>query len=164
MTTATCGAVATPIAKIFAINDDLALRALDGLTHQQLWEAPTERNNAMLWITGHLVQTRAQLLGLLGEPFETGWGEEFNRGAKIGDPNRYPSRDEMERVMREVSQRLHAKLAALDDAQLAQPPSMNLPGAKTVADQVALFAFHDSYHVGQMAYIRKALGYPALAG
>jgi uncharacterized damage-inducible protein DinB len=66
--------------------------------------------------------------------------------------------------MRDVSQRLQAKLAALDDAQLAQPPSMNLPGTKTVADQLALFAFHDSYHVGQMGYIRKALGYPALAG
>jgi hypothetical protein len=66
--------------------------------------------------------------------------------------------------MREVSQRLHAKLAALDDAQLAQPPSMNPPGAMTVADQVPLLGFHDSYHVGQMAYIRKALGYPALAG
>jgi hypothetical protein len=156
--------VATPIAKIFAINDDLALRALDGLTYQQLWEAPTQRNNPMLWVAGHVVQTRAQLLGLLGEPFDTGWGEQFNRGATIGNADRYPSREVIEGVMRDVSQRLHEKLAALDDAQLAQPPSMNLPGAKTVADQVALFAFHDSYHVGQMAYIRKALGYPALAG
>lgn len=164
MTTATCSAVATPIVMIFATNDDLALRALDGLTHKQLWEAPTERNNAMLWIAGHLVQTRALLLGLLGEPFDTGWGERFNRGAKIGDANGYPSRHEIEKAMRDVSQRLQAKLAALDDAQLAQPASMDLPGAKTVADQVALFAFHDSYHVGQMGYIRKALGYPALAG
>lgn len=164
MTTATCSAVATPIAMIFTTNDDLALRALDGLTHKQLWEAPTERNNAMLWIAGHLVQTRALLLGLLGEPFDTGWGERFSRGAKIGDANGYPSRDEIEKAMRDVSQRLQAKLAALDDAALAQPPSMDLPGAKTIADQVALFAFHDTYHVGQMGYIRKALGYPALAG
>jgi hypothetical protein len=164
MTSATCSAVAAPIAMIFATNDHLALRALDGLTHEQLWEAPTERNNAMLWVAGHIVQTRAQLLALLGEPFDTGWGALFNRGATIGDANAYPPRGEIERVMRDVSKRLQSKLAALDDEQLAQPPSMDLPGARTVADQVAGFAFHDSYHIGQMGYIRKALGYPALAG
>lgn len=59
MTTATCSTVATPIVMIFATNDDLALRALDGLTHKQLWEAPTEGNNAMLWIAGHLVPALA---------------------------------------------------------------------------------------------------------
>jgi uncharacterized damage-inducible protein DinB len=164
MTTTACSTVATPIAKIFAINEDLALRALDSLTHQQLWAAPTERNNPMLWVAGHVVQTRAFLLGLLGEPFDTGWGERFNRGATIGDESGYPSRGEIERAMRDVNQRLHARFAKLDDAQLAQQPSVDLPGANTVADQLALFAFHDSYHVGQMAYIRKALGYPALAG
>jgi phage FluMu protein gp41 len=149
---------------IFATNDDLALRALDGLTHEEFWEAPTTRNNPMLWVAGHLVQTRAQLLALLGEPFDTGWEALFNRGATIGDANGYPSRDEIERLMRDVSQRLQAKLAALDDEHLAQPPSLGAPGARTVADQVAGFAFDDSYHVGQMGYIRKALGYPALAG
>ena len=35
-----------------------------------------------------------------------------------------------------------------------------LSGAKTVADQLAFFALHDTYHVGQMAYVRKALGCP----
>src|SRR5262249_14282408 len=61
MTMAMCSAVAAPIATIFAANDDLALRALDGLTPQQMWEAPTNRDNAMLWLAGHLVQTRTQL-------------------------------------------------------------------------------------------------------
>jgi hypothetical protein len=52
MTTATRSVVATSIAIIFATNDDLALRALDGLTQQQLWQAPTQRNNAMLCTCG----------------------------------------------------------------------------------------------------------------
>jgi len=164
MTTATSSAVAAPIAMIFATNDHLALRALEGLTPEELWKAPTERNNAMLWIAGHLVHTRAQLLGLLGESFDTGWGDRFNRGASIGDPAGYPGRENIERMLREVSSRLQSKVAGLTDAQLAQPSTVDIPGGKTVADQVAFFAFHDSYHVGQLGFIRKALGYPALAG
>jgi len=156
--------VITPIAKIFAINDDLALRALDGLTDAQLWSAPTLRNNPMMWVVGHFVQTRAQLLALLGEPIDTGWQERFMRGATLRDATQYPSRDEVERIMNEVTRRLHGKLANIDDEQVDRPPAVALPGANTVADEIALFAFHDSYHVGQMAFIRKALGYPALAG
>src|SRR5262245_15035480 len=128
MTAATCSAVATPIAMIFATNDDLALRALDGLTPQQLWQAPTDRNNAMLWVAGQLVHTRAQLLGLLGESFDTGWGDRFNRGASVGDPAGYPACADIERAMRDVSRRLHAKLAALTDAELAQPSAVAIPG------------------------------------
>jgi uncharacterized damage-inducible protein DinB len=66
--------------------------------------------------------------------------------------------------MGEVNPRLRARLTSLDDDSLAQPATMQLPGTKTVADELAFFAFHDSYHTGQMAYIRKALGYPGLAG
>jgi uncharacterized damage-inducible protein DinB len=36
--------------------------------------------------------------------------------------------------------------------------------AMTLAGELAFFAMHDTYHVGQMAYIRKALGYPGLVG
>ena len=164
MTTATTSAVTAPIAMIFSVNDALVSQALDGLTHEELWHAPTDRNNAMLWIAGHVVQTRAMVLQLLGEPVDTGWGSVFDRGATIGEADRYPTRDEIERVMRDISPRLHAKLVSLDDAELAGPATMPLPGAKTIADQLAFFALHDTYHVGQMAYIRKALGYPGLVG
>jgi hypothetical protein len=43
MTTTTTTAVAAPMAMIFSTNDDLVLRALDGLTHEELWQALHER-------------------------------------------------------------------------------------------------------------------------
>jgi uncharacterized damage-inducible protein DinB len=167
MTTVTTSPVAAPIATIFAINDGFVLPALEGLTHDELWKTPTDRNNAMLWIAGHVVQTRAMMLQLLGEAVDTGWGKLFDRGAsaaKIADADRYPSRDDIEKAMREITPRLHAKLASLDDTYLAGPARLQVPGTKTVADELAFFALHESYHVGQLAYVRKGLGYPGLAG
>ena len=31
---------------------------------------------------------------------------------------------------------------------------------KTVADELAFFTLHEAYHVGQLSYVRKGLGYP----
>lgn len=164
MTTATKSPVIAPIAWTFLLNDNLAFRALEGLTQEELWRSPTDRNNAMLWVAGHLVQTRAMILGLLGEPVDTGWRDLFERGAKVCDAKDYPERNEIELVMRDVASRIQTKLASLEDEYLAGPATMELPNATTMADQLAFFALHDSYHVGQMAYIRKSLGYPGIAG
>ena len=165
--TATKSAIAAPIATIFAINDGFVLAALEGLTHDELWKALTDRNNALLWIAGHVVQTRALILQILGEPVDTGWGKLFDRGASDAteaNAASYPSRDDIERTMRTITPRLHAKLASLDDGYLAEPARMQVPGTKTVADELAFFALHESYHVGQLACVRKGLGYPGMAG
>jgi DinB superfamily len=124
MTTTPASRTTAPITTIFAINDGFVLPALDGLTEDQLWQAPTERNNAILWIAGHVVQTRAMLLQLLGDPVDTGWGTLFDRGAPRAGADaagRYPSRADIERTMREVTPRLHAKLGALDEVSLVSP-------------------------------------------
>jgi hypothetical protein len=85
-------------------------------------------------------------------------------GAKIGDAKQYPSGPEVAKAMREISPRLHAALARLGVDQLSRPAALPIPGIKTLRDEPAFFALHDSYHVGQLAYIRKGLGYPALGG
>ena len=157
-------AAAAPISMIFSFNDDFVLQALEGLTHEELWRAPTPHNNPLLWVAGHVVQTRATVIQMLGERVETGWGTLFDRGAKIADAKQYPSGTEVARVMRQVSPRLRSALSALSDEQLSKPASLPIPGIKTLADELAFFALHDSYHIGQLAYIRKSLGYPGLAG
>lgn len=164
MTTTPANTAAAPIAMIFAFNDSFVLQALEGLTQEELWRPLSPATNPLLWVAGHIVQTRAMVLQMLGEQADTGWGGLFDRGAKIGDPKNYPSGPDVARLMTEIGPRLHAALASLPDEQLHRPASLPIPGLKTLTDELAFFALHESYHVGQLAYVRKGLGYPGLAG
>ena len=38
------------------------------------------------------------------------------------------------------------------------------PAVQTIAHQIAFMAMHDTYHVGQLAYARKALGHAGVVG
>jgi hypothetical protein len=158
-------AALAPVSLIFKLNTRLMHAALDGVAADQLWQRPTPLTNPMLWIFGHIVQTRAAMLGILGESFDTGWSDLFARGTALGETARYPMRGDIDEVHRRIVDRLKTKFAALTDADLAAPArGRQLPGAKTVGDQLAFLAFHESYHIGQLAYVRKALGHSAIAG
>ena len=67
-------------------------------------------------------------------------------------------------MMNAVNQRLYAKLESLRDEDIVQPASGPVPLIKTVADLATFLTMHESYHVGQLAYIRKLLGLPGLVG
>jgi hypothetical protein len=164
MTKMTNANSAAAIALIFSFNDPLVLQALDGLSHEELWRRLTNDTNPMLWVAGHIVQTRAMVLQMLGEAADTGWGPVFDRGAKLGAAEDYPSGDEVARVMSEMTPRLHGALAGLQDEQLSRPASLQIPGIKTLSDELAFFALHESYHVGQLAFVRKGLGYAGMTG
>ena len=154
-----------PAAFILAVNDSIADRSFQDVKAEELWQQPTPRSNSMLWIYAHMAVVRGRLLKALGDDYNTGWDETFGRGAALRDPSAYPSREKIQQVSREVNSRLFARLAALTDADLSRPATGPLPPAvQTVADQISFIAMHDSYHVGQLAYVRKALGYPGVAG
>lgn len=158
-------AALAPVSLIFKLNTGMLRTALDGVAAHDLWQRPAPTGNPMLWIAGHIVQTRALVLALLGDEFDTGWGDLFARGTAIGERSRYPSRADIDAVHRRVIDRLRMRFAALTDADLSAPAKgQQLPGAKTLGDQLAFLAFHESYHIGQLAYVRKALGHSAIAG
>ena len=164
MPTTTTSALVAPTVMIFSFNEPFLYQALNGLTEDELRRAPSDRNNNMLWVAGHIAQTRATVLSFLGDPVDTGWGKRFDRGAALVDASQYPTADEIERVMRDVSPRLNAKLTSLTDDVLTRPASIQVPGTTTLSDELAFFALHESYHVGQLSFIRKSPGYPGLAG
>ena len=154
-----------PLALQFKLNGGLMKSAVDGLPAADLWRRPSENTNPILWIFGHVVATRAALAAMLGDAVDTGWDTKFARGAALLPSDQYPPVQEIERVNRDVVERLKQRFAALTDADLAAPATAtHLPGVKTFADQIAFYAFHESYHVGQMAYVRKSLGHSPIAG
>ena len=153
-----------PVAFIFASNDGLADRAFAGVKPEDLWKRPTPQTNSMLWVFAHMAAVRGRLLNLLGDNYDPGLSA-FGRGAEVQDPGTYPSREQINEASGEVNARLFAKLATLTEADLAQEASGPLPpSVRTVADRLAFLAMHDSYHVGQLAYVRKALGLPGVVG
>jgi uncharacterized damage-inducible protein DinB len=112
-----------------------------------------------------MINTRAGLLRLAGGNADLGWGEVFNRGAELADASGYPARERIEEVSRDVNAKLYAALAALTEADLATPATRPVtPAVKTLGDQIAFLTMHDTYHVGQLAYVRKALGLPGVVG
>lgn len=157
---------AAPLALIFAANAALLNKAFDGVGDDQLWHRPSSENNPILWIAGHMVGTRALIMQILGDPVDTGWGSLFGRGAVIGEEATYPSKDDVLRQHSAIGDRLQAKLRSLTTDQLNAVATVGPKpaGVTTVGEQLGFFALHDSYHLGQLGYIRKALGLSGLVG
>lgn len=163
--TSTTHPVAGPLGVIFTVNDTFISRAIDGLTDDQLWHRPTDQTNPMYWLLGHIVHTRGAVLRILGEECRTGWGERFQRGAVLKERAEYPALAEIERLRAELGARIAARLNSVTGAELTRDATGHqLPSAKTVGDQIAFLALHESYHVGQLAYVRKMLGYKGIVG
>ena len=165
MSTGTTPAAVTAVSYIFDATDRLIRATLKDLPAEAFWKQPAEGSNSIGWVLGHITQSRAGLLSRIGEPVDTGWGDLFKRGAEKRDPSGYPAADEIKRAGVDVTKRLRGKLETLTEQDLENPfPGLERLNVTKVAEALPFFAFHESYHVGQLGYIKKLLGYTAIAG
>lgn len=156
--------VAAPILLQFSMNNTLIARGLEGLSDDDLWHQMESRGNPIAWVVGHVTETRAQMLRALGAPASLGWGGRFKRGSARIDRAEYPERDDIAAQFLASRDLVVSALQGLTPERLTEPTPVSVGGAKTVADLVAFFAFHEAYHVGQIGFIRKNLGHSALVG
>jgi uncharacterized damage-inducible protein DinB len=157
-------AVAGPIALLFQINNSMVTRGLEGLSDEEAWHQLDGKGNPIAWLIGHLTETRGQMLRMIGAPWDAGWGGVFARGAALQDRSAYPSREDIAAKFAETHDAMRAAFASLTEERLAAPTPVSFAGARTVADLLAFFAFHEAYHIGQVGFIRRQLGHSSLAG
>lgn len=80
-------------------------------------------------------------------------------------PEQYPDAEELQRAWREVSEKLNAVLPKASADKLSAPVLEGRPALDgTVGGSIALLCFHETFHVGQMSYLRKWLGYGQAVG
>jgi uncharacterized damage-inducible protein DinB len=164
MSTAAAPGAIEPVALIFKLNNDMVARALADLTDEECWRHPSEGSNPLMWLVGHATISRAQLLRALGHGYDHGLGSVFDRGQPPGVSSAYPARQSIEKAWHDTRGRMREAFAGLTDERLAAAPFRSFPGVTNTAGLIAFFAFHESYHVGQMGYLRKMLGHAGLAG
>jgi hypothetical protein len=153
------------MSSLFHTNDQLFHRALDGIDREHLLQRPHDGSNPLIWIAGHAMTSRASLTKMLGEKVENPWTELFKRGATIDSNVSYPDIQEIVSLWEDVTEKLMTRLKALTDEELAQPATFPVPaGDKTQRGAIVFLNYHETYHIGQMAYLRKWLGYSQLVG
>jgi hypothetical protein len=153
----------TPVLEIIKLDTRLFEKALGGLDRQALVRRVVEHANPMIWIAGHLTSTRFGMAAFLGGSQESPFGPAFGRGAQVPDESALPSAEEVLAVWREASEIVMRRLADVTADQLAARAPRDFPiGDKTILGALTFLTYHEGYHLGQMALIRKSLGLPGL--
>jgi hypothetical protein len=146
-------------AHIFRRNESLLAKAIEGIGAEQWTLRPQELGNCALWIVGHIVWARSRALKLLGVEWTAPWLSQFERGSKCEDTSQYPSSADVLIAWEELCASLQPALEAAPAeamATLAKPPSPSFDG--TIGGMVSFLAMHETYHVGQVVYLRRLLG------
>jgi len=157
-------AIAT-ILPLFRASDQLFHRALDGVKTEDLLRRPHDGSNPLIWVAGHVTTARASLTKIVGEKVENQWSDIFARGATVDSNVSYPEVTDIVSLWDAVTEKLMARLELLDDEELSKPSPFPIPtGDKTKRGAVVFLNYHETYHIGQMAYLRKWLGYSQLVG
>jgi hypothetical protein len=146
-------------------NNALLKKGIAGLTDEEWLRQPNESSNHLLWIVCHVIWARGALLGLLGSPWTRPWFPLFARGVKRDTAAAYPTPEEVTLALQEVSASLTAAMEAASDETLAKPSPERIPSADGKLSGVVNFlAHHETYHIGQVAYLRCWLGHEGVAG
>jgi uncharacterized damage-inducible protein DinB len=149
----------TTAAQIYDRNQSLLAKAVEGLTAEQWPMQPCEGANSALWIVGHIVWARSRALQLIGFTWTRPWISLFARGSKPAGAGICPSAEEVRDAWDDLCVSFPAALEQASDATLALPaqqPSPSFDG--TVGGMIAFLAMHESYHVGQLVYLRRLVG------
>ena len=146
--------------------DDMAA----GIPDERATEQIAGAYNHKTWTIGHLGDSNAWFASLIdGRPVGTPPGHEslFGMSSKpVADAGTYPSLDELRAHREATFNRLVAAVEALTDDELLNDP-LDGDGAGFVNDKfdsALKAAWHEGWHLGQIAALRKGLGLPPLFG
>lgn len=153
-----------PAAAQLRINSTLVRRSTENLSWDELVRVPEAGNSAM-WLWAHLTNSRCGLARMLGVERDLFHPELFGRGSELVDPSEYPSVEELRAAWKEVTGQIIEGMDSVASADLAEPAPRDFPVEdKTVAGAVTFLAWHEAYHVGQLAAVSKWLGKGRLVG
>jgi len=151
-------------AAAFRFNSNMLDKSFDGLAQEE-WSAHPGECNCLFWVAGHVIWARSRVLAILGSPWSRPWLSYFERGSSAADVDNYPSPEEMTAAWQDVKVALTAALEGASPEALTGPGPEKVPSFDgMLAGTIAFMAWHEGYHVGQAAYMRKWLGKGQIAG
>ena len=127
---------------------------------------PGHPPNPLLWQLGHLACVEDEVCWLFGAPDRLVDAElraACDSGcASPSAATRYPQLSELRNLLNATHARLLGLLDQAHDADLDRAPREANPFFKSLGQAVYEAALHETYHVGEIGALRKALGKPRI--
>jgi hypothetical protein len=142
-----------PLAAIFDLNTDLLLNCLDGLSDAEGRERLAGGGNSITFLAARV-----------GHPLDNPMAPYLEGARGFEEVRAWPALEQVRSAWRSVSTHLQRTLASLAPEQLSRRHAHRFPlGDSTQLGLIAFLAQHDAYHLGQVAFLRRQLGRPAMS-
>jgi uncharacterized damage-inducible protein DinB len=149
------------LSRLFEMNYEALFRNLEGITHEESLVQPVPAGNTINWILGHILATRNRLHQLLG--LEEAWSSDIaHRYTGLDGAGWTPaSAVDLRTIAAELARSQQQVMAAFDDMSV-QTLTRRANDGRTLAEVLGFFHFHEAYHTGQIALVRRIVGRPGV--
>jgi uncharacterized damage-inducible protein DinB len=153
------------LAQILRLNTRLLRNCLDGISDEQAVLRPSASTNSVAFVASHVAEARFYMLAVLGAEQSSPLSAYLAGARGVDDITRLPPMEDVQRAWTAAAHALRARLDSVTPAEL--DARIDLPFPLPVAEPtglglLAFFVQHESYHIGQLALLRKYLGLPAM--
>lgn len=147
----------------FRLHTRLFLNALAGVGDEAASTRIDGRTNSLAFIALHVVDVRHYALTYAGGRAENRFAALLAGVGNIDELRATPPLDEIRSTWSTVSAAIDARLGELDSTALAAVSPERFPvDDATIAGGLTFLLSHEAYHIGQLALLRKHLGFPAM--
>ena len=124
---------------------------------------PSDAVNSIGFIACHVLDARHFLARFLGLQFVNPIESVIGTARGIDDVASLPPLADVRQYWAAVSRDVHACISSLADSELAEISPQRFPvDNPTFGAAIEFQLHHESYHIGQLALLRKYYGYPAM--
>ncbi len=144
--------------EIFDLNNKLFLKAFKAMEKEESHKQFNEANPA-IWIMCHAVWAKAGIARLLGGEINAPeWVEQFSKGISELDAANFPELFEVKEAWQGLHSQIEAVLPNVSDEHLSAEQPQRFPTTEnSILAALAFLGQHESYHVGQLSYVRRLL-------
>ena len=159
------------MSKQYRLLTDWYISVLEDIKTEDGSKVISENTNSLEWLAGHLIVGRYRNIVRLGQQVETYKYLDTFVDRTLPPPNfsafdrskKYPSLTECIEEWSKHSKIFVDVLESVDESVLKTDMPLEVPtGGKTIEDLLTFVVLHETFHIGQMSIIRKALGYKAM--
>jgi len=154
----------TPLYEIFKLNSRLYLNCLEDMDEDQARWRPNGQTNSAAFVALHLLDSRFFIARTMGIEHVSPFAAMTEGKRSIEDMQDMPSIEQLRTTWRDITGEIRERFKALSAADLSRAIDTKLPlENKTLLGVLSFLLQHDSFHLGQLALLRKQMGLQAMS-